>query len=155
MTEFMLANYCSAWGYEPTGPKVWVTPREEPTYRGEVYVEPFEKASAMNRAELVNWAPNTVVVRASSTGDGHVVLNRNWSAGWVAGPPYQAEEFHGLIAARLAPGEHTIRFSYRPAEVPLGASITAASLALATGMFIRARRKDRAPPEQHDAGHTD
>jgi len=145
MTPAMMANYCPTNGYEPIEPNVWVKPREDPRYRGEVYFEPAESAAPSGRVELVGWSPNTVTVRTSCTAAGHVVLNRNWSIGWLTDPPYQAESFHGLIAARVKPGDHVIRFLYRPGAFLWGASVSLASLFLAATVCVGVMRREGRP----------
>jgi hypothetical protein len=92
------------------------------------------------RVEIVDWSPNTVVVRASSPIAARVVLNRNWGRGWTADRPYQAEAFHGLIASPIEPGEHRIRFVYRPGVFLIGTALSLATLALAIFLLVRSSR---------------
>jgi len=137
MTQAMLANYCSAHGYEPIHPKVWVTACEAPAYKGEAYLDSATPGAKGGLVEIVDWSPNTVVVRASSPTAGRVVLNRNWGRGWRTDPPYLTEVFQGLIASPIEPGEHVIRFVYWPSVFLIGTGISVATLALAISLLVR------------------
>ncbi len=137
MTIPMLANQCTAQGYEPLKPDVWVKTLGAPDYRGEVSFRPDLPATPPASCSLVGWTPNTVSVQVTCPSAGTLVLNRNWNAGWRADPPYQVLRFEGLIAAHLEPGEHRIRFVFVPRDFWLGFWISLASIVVCGASLVR------------------
>jgi hypothetical protein len=71
---------------------------------------------------------------------GFVVLNRNWERSWSASRPYKVTSFNGLIAARVGPGNHTIRFDYRPRIVAIGFGVSVLSLVAVVIWSLRGHR---------------
>ncbi len=143
MTIPMLANKCTAAGYEPSEPKVWVQTSDSLDYHGETYFRPDAPNAPIGKAELVTWTPNTVTVRATCPAAGSIVLNRNWYKGWRADAPYSATSLDGLISAHVEPGEHVIRFVFVPSEFWLGSSLSLVTIALAGTLLFRQTRSRR------------
>lgn len=82
---------------------------DAPGYRGEATV-----LDGAGSAEVVEWTPNRAVVRVRGAQPGATVAyNMNYDPSWSAnGEP--ALNVRGLVAARLRPGDDTLRFSYFP-----------------------------------------
>lgn len=103
-------------------------------------------------AEVAEYAPERVVVRARLEHPGVLVLNDAWFPGWEArvdGRPTPI--LHANLLARgvlLEPGPHEIVFTYPiPASLELGAAVTVFGLfALLAVVAIPERRRDTAPP---------
>jgi hypothetical protein len=121
-TAAMLANYCVLRADEALPIPIKVTPRGDPDYRGEFYFLPDRAGNGEggNEVALLDWSPNSVTVEVAAASPGRVVLNRNWSRGWVVEGPFELSPHQGLISARVKPGRHTIRVVYRPKIVRLG-----------------------------------
>ncbi len=96
------------------------------------------------RALIVHYAPEQVVISATMTGPGVLVLSDANFPGWratVDGAPARIEQanllFRGL---RLPPGAHRIIFDYAPDSVRRGAVITLATLALVCLLWLWSQR---------------
>lgn len=101
--------------------------------------ESFEKltvntAPSFNKAEVVQYLPEKVVIRAKTDLPGFLVLTDTNFPGWEAridGQPakiYQADFL--FRAVRIEPGEHQVTFEYKPKEVYLGAMISLTTFAV-------------------------
>lgn len=142
----MLANYSVVSGDEVIPFPARAAVRGGPGYRGETYFvnETDQDAETSSRVDLVDWSPCTARVRVEADGPGLVVLNRNFDQGWTTDAPYQAISHRGLIAARLQPGRHEVRFVYRPAIVKLGAALSLAT-GIGVAVFLGWRFRRRKP----------
>jgi hypothetical protein len=82
------------------------------------------------RAELVEWSPNRIVVRAE--GPGRLVLSEADFPGWEAcanGVALTIEPVEGLLrSVVLGPGAQEVVFEYRPLSVFAGLTLTALGL---------------------------
>ncbi|TFH37647.1 MAG: hypothetical protein E4G99_01980 [Anaerolineales bacterium] len=113
--------------YELTGsrPRAWVE---------------IEPGKTWVPAEITQWSPNEIQVRAS--GPGKLVLSEVAYPGWQAdldGQPLQVQVSDGLFRSVMIPeGRHIIRFSFRPPAVYLGLAIF--SLTSLLGVFLGRRR---------------
>lgn len=143
MTIPMFANKCSAAGYEPIWPKVWVQISDSSDYHGETYFRPDAPNAPIGKVELVTWTPNTVTVRATCPTAGSIVLNRNWNKGWRADAPYSVSTLDGLISSHVEPGEHVIRFVFVPSDFWLGSRVSLVTIALAGTLLFRQIRSRR------------
>jgi hypothetical protein len=141
MTLPMLANQCTAAGYEPICSRAWVEPREFPNYHGETFFLPDAPGALLGKAEMASWSPNTVTVHVTCAAAGSVVLNRNWNKGWRADAPYRATPLNGLIAASVPPGEHWIRFVFIPSDFWLGSYVSLATVTLSGILLLRRYRR--------------
>ena len=88
---------------------------------------------------------NRVVIRAGTPGDGYLALMDSYDPDWhvdVDGMPATLMRANGLFrAVHLAPGEHTVTFTYRPRNFYLGAGITAlTAVALLAACLLERRR---------------
>jgi hypothetical protein len=89
-------------------------------------------------AAIEGESANTVTVRAGAPeGGGYLVLMDSYDPGWTAevdGEEATVLKANGLFrAVRLAPGEHVVRFEYRPVSLYVGAGV---SLATALGLLL-------------------
>ncbi|WZP00158.1 hypothetical protein EP7_001777 [Isosphaeraceae bacterium EP7] len=141
-TAAMLANYCVLRADEALPIPIKVTPREDPDYRGELYFLPDRTGNGEGGDEvaLLDWSPNSVTVEVKAASPGRVVLNRNWSRGWVVEGPFELSPHQGLISARMETGRHTIRFLYRPKIVRLGLLVSAVFILGVAVCLLRTRR---------------
>jgi hypothetical protein len=84
------------------------------------------------RAEIAEYAPEHVVVRAASDAPGYLVLTDTYYPGWTAtvdglpAPMLRADVM--FRAVRLEPGAHVVEFHYQPGSLRLGAWISALAL---------------------------
>lgn len=136
MTEAMLANYCTLYGYEPVHIPIHAQHVGHPLYRGEVYFVHDERQTNMEEdsapiATITHWSPNTVRVRVENAERGRIVVNRNWEDGWKSKPPHKAIFYEGLLAAEVNPGTHEILFYYSPPVVWIGLFVSCVSMVVA------------------------
>jgi uncharacterized membrane protein YfhO len=79
-------------------------------------------------AQFLDDGINNVAVQARVDREGYLVLADTWFPGWhvdVDGKPAQLLRANfAFRAVKLPPGEHTVRFSYRPLSFFLGAALT-------------------------------
>lgn len=152
--EAMYANNCALVNGEQIPYPIRVAPQGSPEYRGEIYFVPAESEvrsdgdsadSGEERVELESWSPNIVTVRVTTSRPGNVVLNRNWGPEWVAESPYEATSHEGLISAAVTPGEHRIRFAYRPKLFWIGLAISLVTLSTGITVLVWHNRRDRRP----------
>jgi len=131
VAPLMLANRAVRVGYEPLHIRARVHSVEQPGYRGEHFFVSSQAGSAGRgcQTRLISWSPDTVSVQVECTTEGYVVLNRNWDKGWRAGLPYEALSHDGLVAVRVPPGAHMIRFSFQSSALQAGVVVSLITLA--------------------------
>ncbi|MDP8922942.1 MAG: oligosaccharide flippase family protein, partial [Chloroflexota bacterium] len=109
--------------------------------------------SPLTPAQVVEYGPNRVVVRASAPSGGVLVLGDVFFPGWratVDGVRQPVLRANGVLrGVELGPGEHIVVFEYRPFSVQIGAFISALS-ALTIGLLggyalLWSRRPTAAP----------
>jgi hypothetical protein len=98
-------------------------------------------------AEIIKYAPEHVVVRATTDTPGYLLLTDTHYPGWEAtvdGEPAQILRANILFrAVRLEAGTHRVEFRFRPASVRWGARISAgACLLWLIAFFWSVRRRD-------------
>jgi hypothetical protein len=87
----------------------------------------------------IEWSPNEVVVRAS--GPGMLILSEMVYPGWVVtvddqhSPILEYQEIFRAVS--LEPGEHLIRFTYRPQRVYIGAAISVLTMITLAWVWIK------------------
>jgi hypothetical protein len=98
---------------------------------------------------IEHYAPQRVVITATSDQGGYLVLTDTWFPGWTArvdGQDVQVERAdYAFRAVRLEPGRHEVEFRYRPGSVRLG--LTLSGLAALTTVAL-GRRPQRRKPEE-------
>jgi hypothetical protein len=101
------------------------------------------RPGCVGEAQIVEYEPNRVAVRAEAWEDGLLVLTDSYHPGWRARvdgeerPVYSADgAFRGVW---LTAGVHQVEFAFRPRSLMLGAFVSLAGLAAAL-MNIVARR---------------
>ncbi len=118
--------------YENTSalPRAWVQPNDAKIGKELTPIEIFE------------WTPNQIMLRAE--GPGLLVLSEIAYPGWITmvdGQTVEMLEPLGLLrAVELSPGEHFVRFSYRPLSVFLG--LGCFTLGLLLFVWVSKRRKN-------------
>jgi hypothetical protein len=91
---------------------------------------------------------NSLTVFASAERPAWLVVAESWDEGWkVTVDDHSADVLpadSALRAVRLAPGDHIVRFNYRPTSFALGATLSSASLGIALGGILLALWRRRA-----------
>jgi hypothetical protein len=108
------------------------------------------KASSAGTARVTECHANRVVIEANSPDGGRLVLTDLTYPGWqvtIDGQPAEALVFERMYrAVDLPPGEHAVRWSYRPRSVLMGAMVSCAAVAAAVlACLIRLVRRNRTP----------
>jgi uncharacterized membrane protein YfhO len=95
---------------------------------------------------IEHYAPQRVVITATSHQAGYLVLTDTWFPGWTArvdGRDAQVERAdYAFRAVRLESGRHEVEFDYRPGSVRLGLTLSgfAAIITVALGWCARRRK---------------
>jgi hypothetical protein len=110
--------------------------------------QPLPAAPPVTATEVVSitrYAPETVEILSTSAEAGLLVLADQAFPGWVATVDGQPAAIltadHALRAVYVGPGLHTVRFTYEPLSLRLGAALTLAALLTLIGLGIGARRR--------------
>lgn len=103
----------------------------------------IDRSEGSADAEIMAYAPNRIEVRAA--GPGRLILSEmnypGWQV-WVDGVRAELETCAGVLrAVSLAPGEHSVRFVYRPLSVYLGVLICAIGLVVMANLRYLETRK--------------
>jgi hypothetical protein len=111
-----------------------------PLPNAEIYVSDgpeFESDTGQGldeRANIILYEPERVVIDTKLDADGYLVLNDAWDPGWVAvvdGAPAPIERADVIFrAVLLSEGTHRVEFLYRPRAFYLGLLLSGISLAL-------------------------
>lgn len=114
--------------------------RDEPDYRGEVFLEGPEEAKG--EAKIVAWSPNRVSVEVTGlVGKTRLIVNQNWDPGWrFDGAPAMA--IHARIAGEVQ-RDGIYMFRYRPRGIELGLTLMVLGAGVALGLWVRARTTRR------------
>lgn len=127
-------------GFAPDQVVVLETGRTAPAAGG-------QDDQAAGRALIEHYAPEQVVISATLTAPGVLVLSDANFPGWratVDGAPARIEQanllFRGL---RLPPGVHRITFDYAPDSIRQGALITLATLVVVSLLWLWSHRSPR------------
>jgi hypothetical protein len=101
----------------------------------------------LGSARIVTYKPEKVVVRATSAGQGLLVLGDNWFPGWKAkvdgkSAPIERVDYT-YRGVRLGPGSHTVEFSYEPASWTIGWVTSLLSLVALGGVALVGLRRRR------------
>jgi hypothetical protein len=133
----MLANTGMVTCYGiPLEAKSNVVGSDQPGYRGLVSL-----AGGAGRAEVTRWTPNAVTVHVTGASPGdRVVYDMNFDPGWrAAGAP--AENWRGLVAAKVTSADQILELSYRPKGLSLGLLLFVLTVLGQALLFARERRK--------------
>ncbi len=109
-------------------------------------------AAAMNggapradeRAQIVAYQNERVVLEVHASAEGYVVLTDTWFPGWIARvdgietPIARADYI--FRAVRVSAGAHRIEFEYQPVSLVVGAGVSVAGLLALAGIFWLGRR---------------
>jgi hypothetical protein len=89
--------------------------------------------------EVIQYAPERIVVRADMSAPGWLVLGEWHYPGWRVQVDGRKENIHrvnyGLRGVPLASGEHVVEFTFRPSSVYVGALISVSVLAAFLGVW--------------------
>ncbi len=121
-------------------PATYDSPQFDPRHQA-IFLGDAPKLSSCageDRATLVRFDFNTVLMQAEMQCSGMVILSDNWFPGWTAtvdGQPVKIWEADTAIRGVEVPaGSHRIEMRYRPLTVTLGAWMLALSLAGLVGL---------------------
>jgi hypothetical protein len=93
------------------------------------------------RAEIVRYEPDRVVVRVGAAETRYLVLTDSYFPGWsvtVDGQPAANERANYLFrAVEIPPGEHTVEWQYRPPSLTIGGCVSLLALAVMLAMTAR------------------
>lgn len=110
-------------------------------------------------AEPVAWTPERREFRVLSNRGGRFVLVEQFFPGWQAavdGRRVRIERWGGAFQAiQLSPGEHRVRFQFRPASVRVGAAVSMVALAGLLALVWADWRSRRASEAARAAGEPD
>ena len=108
---------------------------------------PLAAASGPERAEIVAYSPNEIVVEVEASEPGILVLSEVFYPGWRAFEESGGERAvqranYAFRAVAVEPGTTRLRFVYAPTSFRLGAAVSGvAALALLAGLIWFCRRK--------------
>ena len=133
----MLANtgMVTCYGIPPEA-KSSVIGSDQPDNRGLAFL-----ASGTGRAQVTRWTPNGVTLQVSGASPGdRLVYDMNFDPGWrAAGAP--AENWHGLVAAKVTGGDELIDISYRPQGLTAGLVLFLLTVIAQAFLLARERRR--------------
>ena len=99
-------------------------------------------------ARIVSSEADRLVVRATARSAGLLVVSDNWFPGWTAtvdGRPADVERVDYVMrGVRVAPGEHTVAFAYRPLSWRIGWIVSLLALAGIAAAWVLGGRRGRA-----------
>jgi hypothetical protein len=109
-------------------------------------VEPLAEAGrSVERAEILLFEPNRIVIRARAATTGLLVLGEVTYPGWeviVNGEPSELREADGVLRAVVIPaGESRVEFRFRPLPFYAGAFISALTLLFLAVWTFREKRR--------------
>jgi hypothetical protein len=102
----------------------------------------------LGSAQTAFWSPERRDFLVQSERGGRFALIEQYFPGWhatVDGRPVPTERWNGTFQAiAVPPGEHRLRFEYRPASLRTGAIVSLAALAALLAVAVSDRRRRRA-----------
>jgi len=128
------ANQGTIRCYEPAQLPKNAQAMDSPHYRGEVYL-----ARGSGEAEFLSWSPNRLSISVRAEESDLLVINQNFERGWRAEGNRQVENWHGLVALPVTPGQRQVVIHYRPRWFLPGVALSALGLLL-TALIWRRRR---------------
>jgi hypothetical protein len=114
-----------------------------PRLRGDLPADEYLAEPDAGTLRRLSWSPNRIVLDVDAKRATTVLVNQNFGVGWRAeGAALVAGGDGGLLAARVAPGRHTVTFRYLPRTVIAGGVVSALAL-LVTAAIVAAERRAR------------
>lgn len=111
-----------------------------PKLRGDLAAEEYLVDQTAGTVQRESWSPNRIVVRASLTRSGRLLVNQNWHPGWRASVGIVVSD-DGLLAVDLPVGQHDVELKFEPMSAVCGGAVTA--VALASLLLLVAGRRHR------------
>jgi Bacterial membrane protein YfhO len=112
---------------------------------GQSLSQASDSSSASDQVAITEYSSGHVVIKASTSKSGYLVLSDSFYPGWIAsvdGQPAPIDRAdYAFRAVMLPQGEHTIVFEFRPFSVMLGAVVSGLSLVLCFSLTIFAYRR--------------
>jgi hypothetical protein len=104
----------------------------------------LEEPRATEQANLIRSEPEEVIVEVNASSTGLLVLSDPWYPGWTAeldGQPISIRRANlHFRAVEVPAGRHEVRFVYDPANLKMGAAVSALTIALAAVLAIFGQR---------------
>jgi hypothetical protein len=128
-----LSNIGTVNCYESANVPRNAAPISSASYRGEVYLVGTEGS-----VRVRHWSPNRVVLDVNAAGDGFLVLNQNYYAGWQVEGAGEAKphEVNGLLGVRISPLVQHIELYYLPGSFIWGMAVTLAAVVFGLVMVV-------------------
>lgn len=133
-----LSNAGSVYALESVPAPTKAIVYTSPEYRGEVFLDGTEGA-----VEYALWTPNRLKVTVEAQGEGYVVINQNYYAGWKAENGLKVEEVNGLLAVKVSPQIKTVELYYLPTSFLAGSLTSLVSLVVAGCWFVSLRKREQ------------
>jgi hypothetical protein len=115
-----------------------------PRLRGNLPADEYLSERDAGTVRRLRWSPNRIVLDVDVKRATTVLVNQNMGVGWQAeGGEIVAGGVDGLLAARVAPGRHTLTLSYLPRTVILGGAISLMAFAAAATVLVLDHRQAR------------
>lgn len=141
MYPAFLSNAGSVYALESVPAPTKAIILTDPAYRGEVYLE-----GTSGEARYTLWTPNRLKIQVEAQGEGYVVVNQNYYAGWQARDGLPVEAVNGLLAVKVSPRVKGVELYYRPTSFIVGALTSLLSLAAGIAWFRRLRQQEACMP---------
>jgi uncharacterized membrane protein YfhO len=98
----------------------------------------FSQSSQQESVHITHYAPERVEITVVASAPGYLVLADAWYPGWEAAVDGDATEVYraNLLFRAIAMGEghHQVVFTFRPASLRVGASVSLVGLAVVAGV---------------------
>lgn len=112
---------------------------------------PTQAPRPASRADIVEYSQTRVVVEATASQPGLLVLGDLYHPGWRVTVSAQPAELlranHVVRGVLLAPGQHVIEFRFQPASLRNGALLSLTALLVMAGLLLLDRRQRRRPTQ--------
>lgn len=92
-------------------------------------------------AEQSAWSPNQIRFRVHTPAENLLVVNQNYRPAWKAEGGGAVENYKGLLAVRLPPGEREVVLRYRPLSAVAGLVVSTLTAAMLTLSVLLAPRR--------------
>lgn len=111
--------------------------------------DPADVESAPGHVHIRHYRDTFVEMHVESFGRTLLVMSDAYYPGWIATIDEQPVTIHranfALRAISVPPGEHVVRFEYRPLSVRLGAAVSLATIAALLAAVLVSRTRGRRP----------
>jgi len=111
-----------------------------------------EGPSAQARVHVIDYAPDSILLRTESTSPSYLFLSEIFYPGWKAFVDDQPETIlrgnYLFRVIRLPAGRHQVRFLFDPLTIKLGTGVSAVAALAVLGILVRSFLRRRVPARQ-------